>query len=186
MRLVRLEILAMSVFTTLGLGTAAQNLKNTHKLFNAGKFAEAKAAYSAVLARNSTHLNSMIYMGHTSLLLNQWDDAERWLVKATAIGAKQLVINQLLAELYYRRNDFQKAALYFRAIKRIPMARKLESFNAQTPYKTDSDFDQAVIPFIVAEPLPLLAVVINGVHQGNFIIDTGGGELILDTAFAKQ
>jgi len=66
------------------------------------------------------------------------------------------------------------------------MAKKLESFDAQTPYETDSEFDQAVIPFIVTEPLPLVRVVINGVHEGNFIIDTGGGELILDTAFAKQ
>ena len=66
------------------------------------------------------------------------------------------------------------------------MARKLESFNAQTPYETDFDFDQAVIPFSVTEPLPFVRVVINGVHEGNFIIDTGGGELILDTAFAKE
>ena len=176
----------MSLFTSLGLGTSGQNLKNAHKLFSAGKFVEAKAAYSAVLAKNSTHLKSMIYMGHTSLLLNQLDDAERWLIKARAIAPKQWAINQLLAELYYRRKDFQKAALYFRAIERIPMARKLESFNAQTPYETDSDFDQAVIPFIVTEPLPFVRVVINGVHEGNFIIDTGGGELILDTAFAKE
>ena len=65
MRPIPLKILAMSVFTSLGLGTSGQNLKNAHKLFSAGKFVEAKAAYAAVLAKNSTHLQSMIYMGHT-------------------------------------------------------------------------------------------------------------------------
>ena len=176
----------MSVFTSLGLGTSGQNLKNAHKLFSAGKFVEARIAYSVVLAKNSTHLQSMIYMGHTSLLLDQLDDAERWLIQASAIAPKKLLVNQLLAELYYRRKDFQKAALYFRAIERIPMARKLENFNAQTPYETDSDFDKAVIPFRATEPLPIVRVVINGLHEGNFIIDTGGGELTLDTTFAEE
>ena len=101
----------MSLFTSLGLGMSGQSLKNAHKLFSAGKFVEAKAAYAAVLARNSTHLQSMIYMGHASLLLEELDDAERWLIMAGVIAPKKLEINQLLAELYYRRKAFQKAAI---------------------------------------------------------------------------
>jgi tetratricopeptide (TPR) repeat protein len=186
MRLVLLKIFTMYLLASLGFGSIAQQRRSADKLFNAGCFAEAKSVYTKVVRNDPNHKHATIRMGYTALLLNQLDEAEHWLIKAKELSTSQTLINQFIAAVFYRRKDFSNASIYFSAIGRTSVVKKLASFNNQIPYDVDADFDQAAIPFIATEPLPFVRVVINGRREGNFIIDTGGGEIILDAEFAEE
>lgn len=176
----------MPIFTFLGIGTFAQTIKQANTYFRSGCFIEAKNEYAQILEMQPKNLESLIYQGYISLMQNKLEEAENWLLKASEIKSNDNNVNEFLAETYYRKNDFQKAAPYFRAIGREGMALKLESFRGTAPYQTDKLFDEVHIKFIVTDPLPFIRVTINGAFEGNFMLDTGGGELILDEAFAGE
>jgi predicted aspartyl protease len=42
------------------------------------------------------------------------------------------------------------------------------------------------IAFVKTDPLPLVRVSVNGAHETIFLIDTGGAQVILDPAFARE
>ena len=103
----------------------------------------------------------------------------------------------LLAEAYYRRDDFQKAAAALNGIdvatnkliiEQYPTLNiaKLESFKGQTPYELHGDGDTSRLKFAGTGPLPVVSVRVNGGEEVSFFIDTGGSEVGLDTDFAKE
>ncbi len=179
------KLIIMSILSFLGPGAIAQSSKKANVYFKAGNFVEAKNEYTQIIARQPQNLKSLIYLGYISLMQNELNEAENWLLKADKIKHNFSVVNSFLADLYYRKNDFTKAAHYFRALSRESMALKLENFKSTKPYQVAA-FDEVHIPFIVTNPLPFIRVQINGEFEGNFILDTGGGELILDEGFAKE
>ena len=54
------------------------------------------------------------------------------------------------------------------------------------PYQLPDRFPAAHVQFIRTDPLPVIQVRINGRDPVNFFIDTGGAEIILDTAYAAE
>ncbi|MGB8264981.1 MAG: aspartyl protease family protein, partial [Candidatus Velthaea sp.] len=44
---------------------------------------------------------------------------------------------------------------------------------------------EARVPFVAAEPLPLVTVSVNG-HDALFVVDTGAPDIVLDPAFAQE
>lgn len=88
-------------------------------------------------------------------------------------------------EALYRADDFAAAAPFFRAAGRESLAIKLESFGALRPNRIDGPA-RAVVPFDQTDPLPLVELRVNGVGPLLFLIDTGGGELVLDPLFADS
>jgi hypothetical protein len=92
----------------------------------------------------------------------------------------------LLAEVYYRRDEFERAAPLFEKAGRTSMARKLASFASRQPYRIDGPPSSTRLPFLRTDPLPVVSVRVNGSEPTRFLIDTGGGELILDRAFADK
>ncbi len=181
-----LKIVAMSIFSILGLGINAQNINKAGDLFKAGKFTEAEKEYTAVLKNVPDNLKALIYMGYITLLDNRLEESEQWLLKAQTIQPKLPPLNEFLSDIYYRRDDFQKAASVYKASGRDEMAKKLESFKELIPYKTDNAFNEIKVDFIITDPLPVIRVIINEKYEGYFFIDTGGGEIILDEDFAKK
>jgi predicted aspartyl protease len=179
------KVFIMSILTFLGIGAIAQSSKKASGYFKAGNFVEAKNEYAQIVAKQPKDLKALIYLGYISLLQNKLDEAESWLLKAAGIKPNFSAINSFFADLYYRKNDFAKAVPYFRAIGRESMALKLENFGNTKPYQI-AEFDEVSISFIVTNPLPFIRVKINGKFEGNFILDTGGGEIILDENFAKE
>ena len=180
------ELIMTPIFTFLGIGIFAQSMKKANIYFKSGRFMEAKNIHAQIVEMQPGNLKSLIYLGCISLMQNKLDEAESWLLKASKIKFNDSYVNEFLAETYYRKNDFPKAAPYFRAIGRKGMTLKLESFMGIKPYQTDELFDEVLIKFIVTNPLPFIKVKINGEFEGNFMLDTGGGELILDEEFAGE
>jgi hypothetical protein len=103
----------------------------------------------------------------------------------------------MLAEVFYRRDDFQKAVAALKGVdlnsnklilEQYPTLNvaKLESFKGQKPYELQGNGESTRVKFVKTDPLPILNVRVNGGDEVTFFIDTGGSEVTLDTDFAKE
>lgn len=160
--------------------TKSQTFEVANELFKQGKFVEAEKA----LPKESKDYEVLVLKGHLALLRNKLKNAKKYLGKATNLQPSEKLPLQLLAESFYRVNDFQTASKFFQLIGRETVARKLASFATKQPYKIEGQVEITKIKFIKTDPLPIVTAKINGGEELNFIIDTGGAELIVDTDFA--
>jgi predicted aspartyl protease len=169
---------------------------SANRLFQAGKFADAEKIYAQIAARNPRDDYAAQQLGYIALLSNQLEDAQKWLQKAIALKADNADAKIMLAEVFYRRDDFQRASTelnqigptYANMITNYPtlILPKLESFTGLTPYELHGKGDSTSLPFYRSDPLPIVTVRVNNSPEVTFFIDTGGAELLLDTDFAKE
>jgi hypothetical protein len=167
------------------------------RLFQAGKFSEAGKLYSQIVARNPKDYSAILQLGRIALLSNRLDDAQKWLEKAITLQPENADPKVMLAEAFYRRDDFQKAVAALTGIDvssnkliheqyptlNVPM---LQSFKGQTPYELNGNGSSTRVKFVKTDPLPVINVRVNGGKEVTFFIDTGGSEVTLDTDFAKE
>jgi hypothetical protein len=167
------------------------------RLFQAGKFAEAGKLYSQIAAQNPKDHSAILQLGRIALLSNRLDDAQKWLEKAIRLQPGNADAKVMLAEVFYRRDDFQKAADSLNGVdvssnklvtEQYPTLNvaKLESFKGQTPYELHGNGTSTRVKFVKTDPLPVVNVRVNGGNEVTFFIDTGGSEVALDTEFAKE
>ncbi len=195
-RTAALIVLALSICSVYGFSQAPASIDSANALFKAGKFAEAGKIYSQVVDGNSKDDYAAQQLGYIALLSNHLDEAQKWLQKAIALKPGNSEAKIMLAEVYYRLDDFQKAAAvlkeigptYADMIKNYPtlILPKLESFQGQKPYKLHGRGQATALGFVKTEPLPVVRVRINGSADATFFIDTGGAELLLDSDFARE
>jgi Aspartyl protease/Tetratricopeptide repeat len=172
-------------------------IDSANRLFESGKFAEAGKLYSRIVAQNPKDYSATLQLGRIALLSNRLDDAQRWLEKAIALEPNDTDPKVMLAEVFYRRDDFQKAAAALNGVdvssnklirEQYPTLNvaKLKSFKGQTPYELKGNGTSTRVKFVKTDPLPLVNVRVNGSKEVTFFIDTGGSEVTLDTDFAKE
>ena len=171
-------------------------IDSANRLFEQGKFTEAGKIYSKIVAQNPKDFSATLALGRIALLSNKLDDAQKWLEKALALHPDDADSKAMLAEAFYRRDDFQKAAA---SLKGVDVSNKLireqyptlnvatlESFKGQKPYELQGNGTSTHVKFVRTDPLPIVNVRINGGKEVTFFIDTGGSEVTLDTDFAKE
>jgi hypothetical protein len=167
------------------------------RLFQLGKFAEAGELYSRIAARDPTDYSATLQLGRVALLSNRLDDAQKWFEKAMSLRPNDTDAKVMLAEAFYRRDDFQKAAASLSGldvrsnkliIEQYPTLNvaMLKSFKGQTPYELHGDGPSTRVKFVKTDPLPVVNVRVNGGKEVTFFIDTGGSEVTLDTDFARE
>src|SRR5215471_12614837 len=172
-------------------------IDSANRLFEAGKFAEAGKLYSQIVAQNPKDYSAALQLGRIALLSNRLDQAQKWLEKAITLQPGNTDPKVMLAEAFYRRDDFQKAAAALNGVdvsgnklirEQYPTLNvaKLESFKAQTPYELQGKGTTTRVKFVKTDPLPIVNVRVNGGKEVTFFIDTGGSEVALDTDFAKE
>src|SRR5262249_11795230 len=166
-------------------------------LFQAGKFVEAGKLYSIIVAQNPKDHSATLQLGRIALLSNRLDEAQKWFETALALQPDDTDAKVMLAQAFYRRDDFQKAAA---ALKGVDVSSKklvieqyptlnvamLESFKSQTPYELQGNGESTHVKFVRTDPLPVLNVRVNGGKEVTFFIDTGGSVIALDTDFARE
>ena len=86
------------------------DIETANRLFQAGKFAEAGKLYAQVAAQSPSDYPAILQLGRIALLSNQLDDAQKWFEKAIALQPDDTDAKVMLAEAFYRRDEFQKAA----------------------------------------------------------------------------
>jgi predicted aspartyl protease len=172
-------------------------MDSADRLFQSGKFAEAGKLYSRIVAQNPKDHTTILQLGRIALLSNRLDEAQKWLERTLVLQPDDTDAKVMLAETFYRRDDFQKAAAALKGVdvtsnklilEQYPTLNvaKLESFKGQTPYEVQGKGENTRVKFVRTDPLPLLNVRVNGGDEVTFFIDTGGSEVALDTDFAKK
>jgi predicted aspartyl protease len=156
------------------------------ELFQAGQFAEAEKLYAEVIGRDPQNYHATFRVGEIALLSNRLDEAEKWLTKAITLKPDEAAAKLSLAQAYYRRDEFLKAAPLLRAASKEAKAKTLESFKGLTPYQIEGPGEEISVKFVAADPLPLVQVRVNGGKEVTFFLDTGASEVCLDTEFAKE
>jgi tetratricopeptide (TPR) repeat protein len=161
------------------------------QLFRLGKFVEARELYAQVVTQDPNNYSATLRLGRIALLSDKLDDAQKWLKKAITLRPKETDAKVMLAEVFYRRDDFQKAAASLKGVdvsnnklitSQYPTLNvaKLESFKGQTPYEVEGNGASIRLKFVKTNPLPVINVRINGGDEVTFFIDTGGSEITLD------
>ena len=85
-------------------------IDSANRLFQAGKFAEAGKLYSQIVAQNPKDYSATLQLGRIALLSNRLDDTQKWLEKAISLRPDDADAKIMLAQAFYRRDDFPKAA----------------------------------------------------------------------------
>jgi predicted Zn-dependent protease len=85
-------------------------IDSADRLFQSGEFANAGEQYARIAADHPDDYSAILQLGRIALLSNRLDDAENWLKKVTALRPGDTDPKIMLAEVYYRRDDFEKAA----------------------------------------------------------------------------
>ena len=160
-------------------------LSEADRLFRSAEFAEARNCYLAALREDSGDVQGYLRLGEIALLHNQVPEAERWLLRASAMVGAGTRVNELLAEVYYRLRAFDRSARHLRIAGSDVTARKLEHFAADPPYLVEGP-KKTRIRFVSTDPLPIVGVRVNDGAEVNFLIDTGAPEVILDPELAKD
>jgi len=126
-----------------------------------------------------------MHLGAIALYRNDLEAAERHLKVALDIVPASKQAKGLLINVYYRGDKFEEAAPLYRAVGDEVAAKKFESFKGLKPYQIDGKADVTRVPFIITDPLPLIAAKVNG-RPVNFLIDTGAAELFVDPDLVKK
>jgi hypothetical protein len=182
-RLTFLVVLFLFVSASL-LGATA--LERADAMFANGFFPEAESAYSDALHKNPNDMKVSTLLGMIALFSNDLDGSEKYLRRAAQTGPFQTVAQNLLGEVFYRRDQFPEAARWFRAGGSAERAGALELFGYATPYTIAGPPEETRLPLIATDPLPIVQVRVNGSGAATFLIDTGGAEVQLDSDFARR
>jgi Aspartyl protease len=190
---------AISAFAATGnLATktiATDDLAAAQELFKRGEFAQSKALCLKLHAENEKQPTLLKTLGAIALFENRLSDAQIYLQAAKNLAPTSSPLDtalySMLAETWYRQDKFSEAAQILRSIGRTAFAEALESFGggvtARKPYTIANGMNsEVVVKFVQTDPLPIVHISVNGSADALFIIDTGGGALILDPDFAKK
>src|SRR5437764_11484145 len=167
-------------------------IDSANRLFQAGKFAEAGKLYSQIVAQDSKDYSATLQLGRIALLSNRLDDTQKWLEKAISFRPGDADAKIMLAQAFYRRDDFQKAAAALSGVDvsrnklireqyptlNVPM---LESFKGQTPYELQGNGTSTRVKLVKTDPLTAVNVRVNGRQVVTFLIDTWRAEVTLDS-----
>lgn len=169
-----------------GAGNEHGSIVSADSLFRAGRFAEAEKVCLSEVAEDPRNFQAILRLGNIALLSQRLDDAQKWLSRAIEIKPEEAFPKSLLAEVFSRLDDFQRAAPLLRAVGRDAAAAKLESFKTEVPYQIEGAAAVTRVKFDQTDPLPVIRVRVNGSEEVNFFIDTGASEIDLDPEFAEQ
>jgi hypothetical protein len=185
------HFLALSCFVFIlalsgGARGAKSGLETADGLFRDGKFDDAERAYSDLLKQEPKNFHITLRMGTIALFNNRLTEAESKLRQALELQPKDATAKKLLAEAYYRQDDFDHAAVLLRETGQDVAATKLASFHGQRPYAMQLNATPVSVPFAVTDPLPIVRLRVNGGDPVDFIIDTGAPEVTVDRALARE
>ncbi len=163
----------------------ALHRKLTHAaaIFSSGRFAEAEVLFKELAAEIPERPDVLSRLGHLALLSNRMDEAIEYLAGALHLDARSLNTWNLLADAYYRKGEFGSAAYCYDRIKRRELAATLAAMAELPPHRLEGVNDTISLPWIAADPLPVVRAEINGA-PANLVLDTGAGDLVLDQDFA--
>lgn len=138
--------------------TAAPTPSLGDRVFAAGDFDGAAATYKTVLDDAPKDVDAQLGLANVALTHDDLDAATTYLDAVAKLDPANAAVPRLRAIVAQRRQDARSDIV--------------------APYRAP-----VIVPFEVADPLPLVHVNVDG-RDALFVIDTGTGNLTLDPAFA--
>jgi Aspartyl protease len=203
-------VLAAATLTGCSAAVSAPSTATADRLFLAGMFNAADAAYLRILARDQANIHALIQRGNIALLANQPAQAQSLLTRALKLAPGNITARQLLGMAFYRADAFAEAAPLYRDTGNRAEAALLASFGSRKPYDIVGP-GTATVPFVAAPPTPLpparggparsgpqppphvvegpsayIAVSVNGLSPEPFGIDTGTTGLAVTAGLASR
>jgi predicted aspartyl protease len=157
-RLLRVLMIVGSSTLVAATSSPAPREDSAAALFARGDFSAAAAAYAAVLQTHPSDRSAQLGLAAIRLYQNDLAAAEPLLDSLVYADPQNARATQLLAEVMRRR--------------------------AEASRRTTIDGTESRVPFITADPLPVVRVVANG-HPADFLVDTGA-DVVLESAFAQR
>jgi predicted aspartyl protease len=181
---------------------AKAQLKIGDSLYQEGRSDEAEVAYLNALALAPGNPAALEKLGLISLWRNDTQEAESYFIDALNhtpwyrnFWPLNTNLKYHLGMTYLRQDRFSDLTqLFYEA--RGPIAigpfrdldsfgKQMELFGNEAPYTIEGP-DETRIDFVITDPLPVIEVSVNGSAPQNFVLDTGGMEVILDDDLAEQ
>lgn len=153
-----IRIAAITLVASSSFPSPAFAQRDAAALFARGDFPAAGAEYESVLRAHPDDITAQLNLAAIRVYENDLAAAEPLLDAVLNSDPHDTRATQLLAEVMRRR--------------------------AEAARRTIIDGAQTRVPFVTSDPLPVVAVVANGV-RANFLIDTGGS-VDLEPAFAQR
>jgi len=163
------------------IGRAAPSAES---LFVAGRFGASDSAWARLMTSQPKDTLALLRRAQIALFRNATAEARRHADAAEKIAALKTPFVALRGESFYREDQFGSAAAEFAKIGRQDLVDKLRALQAG-PYRIRGP-QRSRIAFVQTDPLPLVSLTVNGRGPFLFVIDTGGGELLLDPAIADS
>jgi len=178
--------LVMIVSLSMTASVRSGGIETADAAFREGRFIDAEKLYRDAIGSEGETYDAVVRLGEIALYSNRLDEAERSLRRAVQLRPDEKRPKALLAEVYYRRDDYAQAAPLFRELGSAVFADKLASFAGQQPYELRMNNDVTKVKFVSTDPLPVIEGRVNGKEPVFFIIDTGGAELILNREYGQS
>jgi predicted aspartyl protease len=172
--------------TTAAAPTLSPALQAAQALYADGKFAQAEAAANKLPDGDKYSVAGLQLRARLELSANTLQAAQADLVQARHLARHNKTTLRLLALAYQRADRFVDAAPFFEQTDNIAEARVAQALAAKQPYRVEGLGVEARIKFLRTDPLPVVAVRLNGGDVRYFLVDTGAGEIYLDTEVARK
>ena len=160
-------------------------LEYARKLFQLGNFPESKKIVTKTLKNGKTSDEAVYLSAQIEYVTGNYTEAERLYNRLNEKGSKDYETKAQTGLLYtyYQTNQFHKAKNLTAGLdKKLnePLKETMKGFQNRQPYKISwNGKSETRIPFIAAEPLPVIEMEING-KKIYSIIDTGASEFFID------
>ena len=140
---------------------AAVSGSDADALFTAGDFTAAKAAYTKALAAGPKDAAANLGLARLNLYENRLEDAASFARATLAVDSRNAAAQRVLQTVEQREGVLASAQAL-----NVPQSG-------------------IVVPFLEVDPLPLMQFTVDG-RAGNFLLDTGGPDVVLDPGFATE
>ncbi len=160
--------------------------------FNDADFDEAERMARSAIAADAKDATALRLLGRLLALRNRTAEAAAEYAKAVNLsldarrGYTDGASIEELAWVCYRMDEYAQAANWFAVLKDSVLEKKYRTIaDGKSPYTCRWSDTAASYRIAMLEGLPTVEWSVNG-EVGTFGIDTGGGELALDIAFARK
>ncbi len=170
---------------TGGSSNTADSSNRALELYGAGDFEKAEPEIRKALARDPNDILALRLLGRIQLFRNRLKEASEALRRAVQVARDDVSAIQDLAAVYYRMDDYAPAADLYKILGEEVLHAKYSALARQIPYVTHWEDEPAILSFVRRDPLPTVRLRVNGI-QGLFVVDTGAGEVVLDSGFARK
>ncbi|NQU85366.1 MAG: aspartyl protease family protein [Mariniphaga sp.] len=161
------------------------------KLFTIGDFIKSQEVLKPLITNPKATENDIYLFAHIAYLQGRYSDAEKLadLLFQTGSDAMKVKAQVALAMIYYQTKQYGKAKNLFHGLEgkiQLALWDLMKSYDDEIPYQIDwNESSRTSIHFLKTDPLPVVAIEING-KQINCIIDTGGELFYLDETVANS